>query len=210
MQEGSKYNLLQTGYSLSCIQCVEATDAPCSGTADVCAPSEDACISKYALTSIGGIQISKLFVRGCGTRSQCSISGSLSIPLSRMVASTTCCYTDRCMPSRPILPPAPTNLNGVVCKTCQGLQDYPCESDEYINCVGNETKCISQFGTTSGAKTALRGCSSPDLCKNPHEEGSFGGLKFSMKITCTDGTATLHYSLYLLSATTIWLFKVMN
>ncbi|KAM3922128.1 phospholipase A2 inhibitor and Ly6/PLAUR domain-containing protein-like [Leptodactylus fuscus] len=129
-----------------------------------------------------------------------------------MISSTSCCYTDRCTPPAPVLPTISHDKNGVVCMSCQAMEASPCDSDTYMDCIGNETKCISQVIRSSGTppEGAIRGCATPSLCNIPYKEGSFGSLTYSMDTTCLDGGASLHYHLYLLPVTFLCLFKVMN
>ncbi|KAG8542232.1 hypothetical protein GDO81_027190 [Engystomops pustulosus] len=204
------FSSLTTSHSLSCIECKDATDVPCTGDADTCDENE-VCVSEFALTLIDGIPVVKLFMRGCGNQAQCFVSSSLSIPHARIISSSSCCYTDSCTPPRPVLPPITSKKNGLICKGCQSMEARPCDSDLYMECIGNETKCISQVAMSSGTPpTAIRGCATPSVCAVRHEEGTFGHLKFKSDITCTDGGAGLHYSLHLLGATFIFMFKVIN
>ncbi|KAM3922127.1 phospholipase A2 inhibitor and Ly6/PLAUR domain-containing protein-like [Leptodactylus fuscus] len=201
--------LATTSHSLTCIECMDASDVPCTGPVKSCLPDE-VCLSRYTLTSIAGVPISKLFIRGCGNRSQCSESGSASIPHANVLTASSCCFTNGCTPPRPTLPSTTSEKNGVMCKACQTIEESPCDSDTYIDCTGLETKCISQVTKTVGLpSSAMRGCATPSLCKIPHEEGTFGPLKFSSHTVCTDGGASLHYCLSLLAVTFLCLFKVM-
>ncbi|KAG8573824.1 hypothetical protein GDO81_012571 [Engystomops pustulosus] len=157
-----------------------------------------------------GLLFSKLYIRNCGDRATCSVSSSMTTSHGRVITSSTCCYTEGCSPPRPVLPPVNFKKNGVVCKTCHAMQSQPCDSDTYTDCLGNETKCLSQVSTVAGlTSTAMRGCATPSLCAIPHEEGSLEHLRFISDTTCTDGGAGLHYCLYLLGVTFIGLFKVM-
>ncbi|XP_069804501.1 urokinase plasminogen activator surface receptor-like [Dendropsophus ebraccatus] len=201
--------ITSTSYSLSCIQCSDASDVPCTGSEQTCSLPHEVCVSRYALTLVAGVPISKLFIRGCGDPDQCTISGSMSVPNVRTIASATCCSTDLCTPPPPELPPVTSDQNGVVCKSCQAMEDSPCDSDNYMNCVGNETMCISQVTITGSSSIAVRGCATPGLCQIPHEEGTFGHMTFISDTTCTDGGAGLHYGLYLLGVTLLCVFKVV-
>ncbi|KAM3922123.1 phospholipase A2 inhibitor and Ly6/PLAUR domain-containing protein-like [Leptodactylus fuscus] len=203
--------LTTTGYSLSCVQCKDATDVPCTGDSEPCHASDEVCISRSILTIVAGVPFSKMFMRGCGEPAQCSLSNSFSTPHGRVITSTTCCNKNDCTPPRPTLPSVTSNKNGVVCKSCQTLEATPCVSNIYMDCVGNETKCISQVTKFSGLpSSAIRGCATPNLCRFPHEKGTFGHLEYSTDITCTDGGASLHYCLSLLAVTFLVLFKVSD
>ncbi|KAM3923128.1 uncharacterized protein RB166_012235 [Leptodactylus fuscus] len=206
--EESEEDTIQ-GHSLSCIECTDASDVPCTGPVKTCLPGQ-ACLTIYTLVSAAGVPMSKLIKTSCGYRSQCSNNGSYSILQTSVLAGSSCCFTNGCTPPLPTLPSTTSEKNGVTCKTCQTLSESPCDSDTYMDCTGSETKCISQVTKTTGWQTtATRGCATRNLCTITHEEGTFGALKYSRNTNCTDGGASLHYCLPLLAVTFLCLFKVM-
>ncbi|KAM9299504.1 uncharacterized protein PAF06_016583 [Gastrophryne carolinensis] len=197
-------------YSLTCIECKDISES-CNGPAVACPKPSDVCISSYTVTSMGGVAISKLFMRDCGNQASCNQSGSVSTTHgAKIKIATTCCSTDRCTPGKPSLPPDSFGNNGIVCKSCVSSTDAPCETDEYIQCTGKEVKCISQVSKTTGpitSKSSMRGCATEELCKVPYMESSFGSLMMTTETKCSDGCAGLRSSPCLIFLTTILILK---
>ncbi|KAG8543043.1 hypothetical protein GDO81_025536 [Engystomops pustulosus] len=177
-----------TGYSLSCIECTTLGDTICNGTSKLCPSGDDSCISSYIVTYMGGMEISKMYIRQCGKRAMCSKSGSISLPNGRIKAGTTCCRTNDCAPSHPVLPGESTKKNGLSCKTCFSTNLKTCDSDLLTDCIGNETMCIYQVTTRTGdvsSTTAVQGCATKDMCQPARQLWNLGKMIVNVENTCS-------------------------
>ncbi|KAM5132619.1 phospholipase A2 inhibitor and Ly6/PLAUR domain-containing protein-like [Mantella aurantiaca] len=198
-------------HSLSCVECKDTSES-CTGPVVPCPNSDQICMSAYTITSVGGIPVSKMFMRECGDRSSCNRAGSFSIPNGQVQTSATCCNVDGCTPGTPVLPPLSSKKNGVVCTACISTTVDSCQASTFIECTGNEVKCMAQGTVSKGSlgtiKSAVRGCATKELCEVTHVEGSFGDITITTEVTCTDGCTGLPYSLSLLLPTAGLILKL--
>ncbi|KAM3922124.1 uncharacterized protein RB166_011412 [Leptodactylus fuscus] len=197
-----------TGYSLTCITCTSLTDIICEGPSVTCSSGDDSCLLSYIVTSMGGMEISKMYIRQCGKSNLCSKTGSISLPNGRMKAGTTCCRTNDCTPDKPVLPPDSHEKNGLACKTCFAPNANSCDSDLLTDCVGNETVCINQITTRTGdvpSTTAVRGCSSKEMCEPSRQVWNLGKITVNVENTCGNNGIYLQPNL-LLPILSLWLF----
>ncbi|KAG9465705.1 hypothetical protein GDO78_017869 [Eleutherodactylus coqui] len=105
--------IVSTGYSLSCIECTSMNGAICNAATKACPPEYDSCLLSYIITSIGGMEVTKTYIRQCGPSSLCSKTGSISLPNGKMKTGTTCCKTSDCMPANPTRDiPTTTTMRG--------------------------------------------------------------------------------------------------
>ncbi|XP_063798352.1 phospholipase A2 inhibitor gamma subunit B-like [Pseudophryne corroboree] len=204
--------LVATSYSISCVKCIGLSGLQCSGPVERCPSADDACISMYTVIMIDGVGESKTFLRDCGNRSSCPSAMSLSNTIVKSRTGITCCFSDSCTPSQPTTPPEYYNKNGVRCKTCYDLSDKPCQTDEFMDCLGEEKKCISQVssvkvGSSGQVSEGMRGCATQDMCNIRLIDKTFGEVTMNSHITCTDGTAGLHYNWLLLLISASLLLK---
>ncbi|XP_053547224.1 phospholipase A2 inhibitor and Ly6/PLAUR domain-containing protein [Bombina bombina] len=199
--------LLKSGYSLSCKHCFNNTGNYCSGPELPCDSKEEVCVSSYTKTSVGGMEISNIFLQQCDNRALCAQSASISFPDGRERTSYTCCLKDGCTPPVPTFPVDKTEENGVSCVSCIAVNDKMCTSKELMKCIGNENKCITQATFISepvSSTTVVRGCATPNSCVGDTTEKVVGTLRTKIDISCTDGSISPHYNLLLL------IFSILN
>ncbi|XP_063798370.1 phospholipase A2 inhibitor NAI-like [Pseudophryne corroboree] len=135
--------LLEAGYALSCNMCINMNDPYCQGSSMDC-PADNVCASSYTVTYIYESAVSKVFSRACAPKSQCNISGSASVPNGKIKIRINCCETDNCIPPTPTLPEDNVQRNGLTCETCGSDSSNYCDSDETMQCTGNERRCLLQ------------------------------------------------------------------
>lgn len=179
-----------TGSSLSCTECTSLGDTICNGTSNVCAAGDYSCVLSYIVTSMGGMEISKMYIRQCAQSNVCSKTGSISLPNGRIKAGTTCCKTDDCIPDKPVLPPDSAEKNGLSCKTCFAPNSKTCHTDLLTDCVGDETMCINQVTTRKGdvdTSTVVQGCSTKGMCEPARQVWNLGKMIVNVENTCTNG-----------------------
>ncbi|XP_063798353.1 phospholipase A2 inhibitor and Ly6/PLAUR domain-containing protein-like [Pseudophryne corroboree] len=204
--------LVATSYSITCIKCMGMSDTPCSGPEVTCASKDDVCILTYTVSSFGGMGDSHTYMRDCGNRKSCSACMSFSNLAGKSKSASSCCHTDRCTPAQPVIPADNYNKNGVRCKTCMDLTDKPCQTDTYVDCLGEEKKCISQVSTIkagpgSAMSMAIRACATEELCDLAPAEQTYGQFSVKMQSTCTGGGSGLHYNFFLLLMSASLLLK---
>ncbi|KAM4015478.1 phospholipase A2 inhibitor NAI-like [Anomaloglossus baeobatrachus] len=197
-----------TGYSLSCIECTSLSDTVCKGESKTCSAGNDSCILSYVVTSIGGMEISKMYTRQCGQSNLCSKTGSISLPNGRIKAGTSCCKTNDCMPTDPILPTDSNEKNGIMCKTCFAPNSKSCDTDLITECIGNENVCISQVTTIQGdvpSSTVVQGCSTKEMCEPARQVWNLGKMTVYLENTCSNTGINIQPNL-LLAIISLWLF----
>ncbi|XP_073457840.1 phospholipase A2 inhibitor NAI-like [Aquarana catesbeiana] len=186
--------LVTQGYAISCTQCSSKSSPVCSGYSATCA-SKLVCISIYQVTSLGGQQ-SINFVRGCGEKSNCRQSGVFAAPSGKYRFSSTCCESNSCTPSTPVLPPLNFTSNGQSCPFCVSTTSKDCKSDQMMSCMGDEDTCaLENTEETVGSstyKSSMRGCATKGFCNLGTQKSESAGYKSKMVVTC--GASTALYS----------------
>ncbi|KAM8927845.1 phospholipase A2 inhibitor NAI-like [Pelodytes ibericus] len=203
--------LTATGYALSCIQCASINDMQCSGPSVVCQAPQDACMSSYTMTTMGEMEIGKIFARSCETRFACQNTGSISMPNGRIKQGSSCCFSDNCTPTSPRFPTEKQEKNGVKCPGCYALNSNKCSFEYTMECVGDEIKCINHTETTLGeiqSSVALQGCATKELCNIKNQELQFGNTKTKVEISCMDSGASLQHNKSLLGFAAFLLLKL--
>ncbi|XP_053547225.1 phospholipase A2 inhibitor and Ly6/PLAUR domain-containing protein [Bombina bombina] len=191
-----------TGYSISCRQCLSMTDKSCLGSLDYCEPGQNACFSSYTVTNIGGIDISNIFERKCANRDLCNKFGSVSITHGQIKTVTSCCFTDDCTPPQKAFEADSTEKNGVICGVCSSVSSRTCTSEMEMECQGKETKCMAQTTVITEpvySVQSVRGCATPSICTIGSQTTNVGNLKSKTEISCTDGSVGLYCNVFLLT-----------
>ncbi|KAG8433727.1 hypothetical protein GDO86_012182, partial [Hymenochirus boettgeri] len=176
------------GYSLSCTTCVSLGNSPCEGQSETC-PPDYVCGSTYTSSKSAGGTVSETYTTSCLPRSQCSGSGSVSIPNGKVKRGVSCCYTDNCAPSRPNLSADNDIKNGHVCPTCISDTTW-CEGSDTMECTGEENKCLMLSTKISGISNhchSLRGCSTKSICDLGSNSVKTMDLAIDVKFTCNNG-----------------------
>uniref|UniRef100_A0A8C5WJM0 UPAR/Ly6 domain-containing protein n=1 Tax=Leptobrachium leishanense TaxID=445787 RepID=A0A8C5WJM0_9ANUR len=192
--------VIRAGHALSCIQCVSLESTYCIGPSVSC-PPDNVCGTSYTETSLGSSVFTKIYVRGCFAKNKCNLQGSTSVinDVMRRIGST-CCEINNCTPSKIILPDASTRLNGLVCRTCISANSGWCDTDNTLQCTGDENMCLLQTTSITGAESktyAYRGCATKSLCDIGRQTEENAGQKVDERFTCTSGTAGLYSGLTL-------------
>ncbi|XP_040277156.1 phospholipase A2 inhibitor and Ly6/PLAUR domain-containing protein-like [Bufo bufo] len=184
--------LVATSYALSCTQCM-SNEATCSGTSTTC-PSGNQCGSTYTETTIAGAKSISL-TRSCALSSQCGINGSVGLQQGHIRMSTSCCNTDNCAPDPPTYPTTSSTPNGLVCRSCISAVSTSCNTNDTVQCTGDENMCLLMTTKVSGsvsASTAIRGCASKTICDIGSLSASAGGVTSDVKFICTSGGLSVH------------------
>ncbi|MEE6481902.1 hypothetical protein FKM82_013058 [Ascaphus truei] len=183
-----------TGYSLSCTVCEYSAGTSCTGPSTPC-PADHVCMSSYTVTTGGGKEKSKVFVRNCASQNVCVISGSVSVPDHKTRTGTSCCTTDNCTPPIPTLPAANDVMNGLMCPTCTSADTDECYTTDTMECSGDENMCLLQSTDTSGSissTVAIRGCATESICNVGSQSLSNGDKNMEVKTNCIKGGIGLH------------------
>ncbi|XP_044134624.1 phospholipase A2 inhibitor NAI-like [Bufo gargarizans] len=184
--------LAATSYALSCTQCF-SKETTCSGPSITC-PSDHQCGSAYTETTIVGVKSTSL-TRSCSPSSQCDLKGSVRIQQGHMRVSTSCCNTDNCAPNTPTYPTTSSNPNGLVCRSCISADSTSCNTDDTIQCTGDENRCILQTTQVSGSaseSSAFRGCATKSICDIGSLSTNNEGVTSDVKFICTSGGLSVH------------------
>ncbi|XP_068099218.1 phospholipase A2 inhibitor NAI-like [Hyperolius riggenbachi] len=112
------------------------------------------------------LTVSNTLLRSCGPPYQCNQNGSYTTADRRVRMSTSCCSTNNCTPEFPILPIVYNEKNGKICHSCV-TGGGPCEGNETISCLGEETQCLRLFTIIKGddhTVEAHHGCTTESVC----------------------------------------------
>ncbi|XP_074837599.1 phospholipase A2 inhibitor and Ly6/PLAUR domain-containing protein-like [Carettochelys insculpta] len=159
--------LLAIGYCLRCEHC-KSSDKACSGEAQECGPSQNACLILTSETTVGKEQKLDTY-KGCTDIKYCPPRTSrLSSAFGLRVRSVSkCCQQDLCNKGAVKLPRAQPKPNQLECPGCLS-EDVECEGNETVTCLGPETHCVYFAGAiTTGTKNytySLRGCATKSTC----------------------------------------------
>ncbi|CAI9604486.1 unnamed protein product [Staurois parvus] len=121
---------------------------------------------------MGEMVTMNLYIRQCGPRELCLKTGSISVPNGRYLTSITCCDTDNCTPPEPNLPEVSIAKNGMKCPACFVPNAKSCDKVTSMDCIGNETICITQITNLKGpvpSSQVARGCATKGLCDPVHQ-----------------------------------------
>ncbi|XP_075047055.1 uncharacterized protein LOC142107497 [Mixophyes fleayi] len=140
--------VIGTAYPLQCITYLHAHKGLITADQKTilvdCSPEQDVCMmtnytierKRYIVND--GIQLQ----RGCAQSSQCNMKDSMTAAGYYIAYSTTCCNTDSCSPTPPVLPKRTLLKNGITCPACHSEKAEPCVPVRAIPCTGNETHCV--------------------------------------------------------------------
>ncbi|KAM3923131.1 uncharacterized protein RB166_012238 [Leptodactylus fuscus] len=194
-------------YDLNCTCGGSSSSSVCSDTNVTCAAGT-ACATVHTLTTMGDAS-SERVTKKCLPINQCGISGIASIPKGKMKIMTMC-YTDSCNLPMPQFPEEKINYNGVTCRKCISA-DTDCYTSETMQCTGDERACLLQSTDLTGstkASTAIRGCTTRNICDLSRQDYVADGITSSTKFACTNGAAPVQRSLAILA--TLFILKYLN
>ncbi|XP_077312648.1 uncharacterized protein LOC143933575 [Lithobates pipiens] len=202
------FALVPSGFSLSCIKCINFSGTICTG-------SSETCQSGYSCaTSLSTSSGSSTLTRGCSANNQCNITGSLTYTGGNVRISTVCCDTDNCTSAIPPLPTANSTLNSLSCSTCaSGTSDY-CSPSNTLQCTGLETLCGRMSTSLTGSTTSasiVRGCATPSVCNllGNQKVTYDGNINIAVTTYCSNGSFNLRSSFYLPAFLAFFLFKFL-
>ncbi|XP_072282017.1 phospholipase A2 inhibitor and Ly6/PLAUR domain-containing protein-like isoform X1 [Pyxicephalus adspersus] len=203
--------LIAVGHAIHCTVCrSEGGDFTCSGDDKECG-RDYVCASTSTITVMEGLS-TKSFSRTCARRNNCGASGSIVFQGGYFKTATSCCTSDYCTPTSPILPQDGIRRNGLTCRSCTSLESNWCHTKETIDCTGDENRCILQTDVYSGkkyAKMAMRGCGTKAICDLGSQTFSFGGVSLSREITCTSHGLSLHANVLLVAIVALLAHRLM-
>ncbi|XP_041427609.1 phospholipase A2 inhibitor subunit gamma B-like [Xenopus laevis] len=136
---------------------------------NLCKPEYDTCLSELTV-SITGIKRKKELTYRCGYSSECKRTGIMRSNGKILFLSTSCCDEDSCIPPQRTIPSSISREpNGLTCPSCYIGNSARCLGRDVIQCVGNESHCISYAKTTlqeySASVETMFGCSSKEICE---------------------------------------------
>ncbi|XP_073457870.1 uncharacterized protein [Aquarana catesbeiana] len=208
------FALVPSGFSLSCIKCINFSGTVCTGSAETCT-SGYSCVTSLSTTTLASGSPTSTLTRGCAPNNQCNITGSLTFTGGRVAIATVCCDTDNCASAIPTLPSATSSLNNLTCSTCaSGTSDF-CSSSNTLQCTGLETQCGRLSTTTTGSVTStsvIRGCATPSVCNLlGNQQVTYGDVNVNAVVAtfCSNGSFNLHSSFYLPAFIALFLFKFL-
>ncbi|XP_015274522.1 PREDICTED: phospholipase A2 inhibitor and Ly6/PLAUR domain-containing protein-like, partial [Gekko japonicus] len=187
--------------SLKCISCQDPLKQ-CDNSESVdCKADEEFCLSFTAHIPIMG-RINKSF-KSCASSNVCQPGNySLTTKDSKHFQSiVTCCNTDHCNNDTLQVPPSTNKArNGNRCPVCFSMGSDSCQTEELIDCIGEETQCISFSASVKlsasllplSLRGALQGCATPNLCASPAlpPELSKNGIEVNITLLqCSSGTS---------------------
>ncbi|XP_071969185.1 uncharacterized protein [Engystomops pustulosus] len=197
--------LVATGDSLQCLTCQIISVGPCTTTTpEICLDGQVCAFQSTISVKYGEIKFS--FKSFCAEKKECYVNGTFTDYSSVTRIATTCCSSDSCTPEKPTIPsPNPKVPNGFLCPKCTLPGTSLC--DQYMQCTGNETKCLLESTTTSqGTQTDLSlngGCASSGYCLRNKVNYTTNGFYKEITYTCTNGSRADDLSNSTLVTTTI-------
>ncbi|XP_069802553.1 phospholipase A2 inhibitor and Ly6/PLAUR domain-containing protein-like [Dendropsophus ebraccatus] len=194
-------SLLSLGHSLTCFVCRKEGDLSCAGEERAC-PKDYVCAATATITIMDGMQ-TKTFTRSCERRNACGVAGTIAYQRGQVKTATSCCYTDSCYPSTPVLPIDEHRRNGLTCSSCTAHDSAWCYGKESIECTGQENKCIFMSHTYTGAKyskNAFRGCGTKAICDLGSQSHNYGSVTLQTDIRCSNHGPGVYSSVFILLA----------
>ncbi|XP_072282029.1 phospholipase A2 inhibitor gamma subunit B-like [Pyxicephalus adspersus] len=211
--------LVATGFSLSCSECSSEDVKSCKGTVVQCPSDSDVCVAINEI-SVYGNQERNLYRRFCGSRALCNLKESLTGADATVLIGSSCCFTNNCVPSLPMVPQTKSEKNGVICKECQGFDDKPCISSNARECTGDENQCVSlttrssmllvNKDSTDSSLKSLSGCGTQRLCNLTEVNIKIGGEEEHIQFSCLQGSGNIPHSLFLLIFAPMFLVKIFG
>ncbi|XP_072282871.1 uncharacterized protein [Pyxicephalus adspersus] len=155
-----KFDCINNGNPLTCIQCLSTNSTSCTGNAVTC-PNGYFCGTSYTESTVAGVT---RYIRSCTPQTQCDKIISVTTLYGTTKMSTSCCTSDNCTAPILAVQPPSSELNGVTCPSCQSSQSTWCHDAQTVQCKGEETVCALHSTTIDGKSSAIRGCARPSAC----------------------------------------------
>ncbi|CAH2318616.1 Hypothetical predicted protein [Pelobates cultripes] len=165
-----------------CVSCTTSSNTTCTGRSVIC-PTGYVCATSYLVTVISGKATIDV-VRSCAPESKCNIVGSMTYSGVKIYMASSCCSTNNCSPTMPMLPPDNVQANGLVCPTC--ISPSSSCSSNTMQCTGSENMCVSQTKQTGGTIETISSCGTSTLCDVGTYSVIGGGLAVDFTFSCTN------------------------
>ncbi|XP_069803905.1 uncharacterized protein [Dendropsophus ebraccatus] len=173
------------GYSLTCPECRATNSTSCMGQSVTC-KKNDLCATSYSVTLNSDGTSSLELIRSCAPSSQCNYTGKISFPTGKMWMSISCCASDNCTSPNVTTPSFSSQLNGLICPSCQSSDSDWCYSGNTVPCYGDEKVCVLHTTTRDGRKSSFRGCAPQSTCGS-HLTYIVNGSSITYDLSCTCG-----------------------
>ncbi|XP_071969176.1 phospholipase A2 inhibitor and Ly6/PLAUR domain-containing protein-like [Engystomops pustulosus] len=180
--------LTATSHALTCTQCMAINSASCTGNNVTCT-SGNTCGAIYAKTVIDNVA-TQVFLRACISNLSCEATGTMTTSQGQLWVLTKCCNTDNCT-TADFSFPANAEANGLLCPSCVATDYSWCYGSRYIQCTGNETKCLLASMNLQGVfpdSNAMRGCATQALSDLGSNKLQTSGLSKVFTFTSSKGT----------------------
>ncbi|XP_040183160.1 G surface protein, allelic form 168-like [Rana temporaria] len=198
-------NGMMVVYQPNCYCGGNASSTYCPGT-NVSCPSGSICSTVHALTTMGDASYER-YTDTCSPIYQCGIAGSATF-LKGTMKLVTLCSTNNCNLPNAEFSADNSTQNGMKCQNCMA-QDTDCLTTERVQCTGNEDSCFLQTSgltETTSAKTAIRGCSTRNICELGAQTYNALGIASNVKYVCSSGRKhfpTSFFTMFVLCASTL-------
>lgn len=182
-----------------------ASNTYCPGTNVTC-PSGTVCSTVHALTTMGDASFER-YTNTCSPIYQCGVAGSATFLKGTMKLVTQCFPNNYNLPKVNFSADSSVK-NGMQCQNCMA-QDTDCLTSERLQCTGNEDSCFFQASDLTGAtsaKTAIRGCSTRNICELGTQTYNALGITSNVKYVCSSGSKhflTSFFNVFVLCALTL-------
>ncbi|KAM5132123.1 phospholipase A2 inhibitor gamma subunit B-like [Mantella aurantiaca] len=155
-------------FSLTCYHCntignnCEENEKSCDGTNDACISTVTEIRQDKSITQKPFRQL----VKSCGEKKFCNQTYSMSFNTTRLSASSTCCYLDKCKAATPEIKVQSSDKKKQTCPYCGGLSTK-CSDTDKTSCFGEEEKCVSftsKDATNPNMVYTWMGCATDNVC----------------------------------------------
>ncbi|CAJ0931640.1 unnamed protein product [Ranitomeya imitator] len=185
---------VSSGHSLQCMQCTGFSDTPCTGSLRDCPSISDVC-GTMVIRTRGHRWTSFNYIRSCVNISECSNNASVTGLYTTTATATTCCFTNNCTTSIPILPVENYTLNGLACPSYVETLMEPCDIKNVSACTGDQIRCVRYSASTTLGSTSsdlfFGGCATENTCAVESSSIKGDGISVEIKRKCYNGAGSL-------------------
>ncbi|KAM4016858.1 phospholipase A2 inhibitor and Ly6/PLAUR domain-containing protein-like [Anomaloglossus baeobatrachus] len=187
--------LVASGHSLQCTQCTGFSDSPCTGSLQDCPSQNDVC-GTMVIRTRGYRWTSFNYIRSCVNINECSNNASVTGLYTTTATATTCCSTNNCTTSIPILPVENYTLNGLTCPSYVETLMEPCDIKNVSACTGHQIRCVRYSASTTLGSTQSNlyfgGCATENTCAVQSSSIKGNGISVDIKRKCYNGAGSLY------------------
>ncbi|XP_073513686.1 phospholipase A2 inhibitor gamma subunit B-like [Phyllobates terribilis] len=201
------WSIAATDVPISCLTCVGETVNSCYGSVQNCSSATEECISVFEEAKVE-MRTTTLFMRFCGNCSQ-QQRGFVRFDKGILKINATCCNNSDCTPpvptvplDKPVIKDDKFKSNGKSCNTCHVFNVTKCDCNIFLECIGEEKKCMSRYISGPHNHAAVvRGCATTEMCgvtKSTEMIMNIDNNEIISKFSCSDDSESIHSSLLLL------------